>query len=329
MSRTLNPPPRSDSTYAWDQYWHTGRLASCGGEGGVNYQPFISEGWKRFFSRLSDGARILDVCAGNGAVARLAAESASARNLHVAIEAVDSAALHPAGLESSAGMIHFSPRTQAEDLPFPDASFDVIVGQYAIEYTDVERTLAELRRVSRQATTIRFVTHAAGSVVVQGAKDQLDDAERLTATGIFPAAATLARAASGDSSAPSFDVARANFRNALQALQVAASSTMDLRMYQNVGTVLVDAIQKQPRAGVRAVLDKINETELAIKAHQARLSAMRRAALDAEGAQALAARAERLWARKFELERLARPDGAQFGWVVVSGTTEVSTIPAV
>lgn len=314
----MNSQPLPDSTYAWDQYWRDGRLASCGGEGGANYQPAIAEGWRRFFDTLTDGARILDICTGNGAVARLAAEAASARNLDVAIDAVDSAMIHPSGLGPGAGMIRFSPRTPAEDLPFPDASFDVIVGQYALEYTDVERCLAELRRVSRPNTGIRFVTHAAGSVVVQGAKRQIEDTERLIATGIFEAAEALARTSENLADAASLDGARRNFANALQALQNAARTTEDVQMYQNVGTVLVHAIQHQHRVGTRPVLEKISETASAINAHQGRLSTMRRAALDASGARALVARAEGLWIRGFGLESLVRPDGTELGWVIFS-----------
>ncbi|HET9819191.1 MAG TPA: class I SAM-dependent methyltransferase [Rhodanobacteraceae bacterium] len=318
MNPTLKSPSLPESTFAWDQYWRDGRLASCGGEGGTNYQPAIAEGWRRFFSTLHDGARILDICTGNGAVARLAAEAARGHNLHVAIDAVDSASINPTGLGPDAGMVTFSPRVPAESLPFPDASFDFIVGQYAIEYTDLERSLAELKRVSRQTATVRFVTHAAGSVVVQEAKRQIDDAERLTATGIFEAAEALARAAGNNPSAASLDDVRGNFRSALESLQAAAGRAEDLRMYQNVGTVIVHAIQHQPSAGAGPVLDKIAETAAAIKAHRARLAAMRRAALDAPRARALAALAERLWARRFGLESLVRPDGAEFGWVLAS-----------
>lgn len=316
----LNTAPPPDTTFAWDQYWRDGRLASCGGEGGQNYQPAIAEGWRRFFDRLENGARVLDICTGNGAVARLAAEAARARNVTVAIEAVDSAMLHPMGLESApgAGMIHFRPRTPVESLPFPDASFDVIVGQYAVEYTDVERSLAELARVSRNAARVRFVTHAAGSVVVEGASRQLADAERLTSTGIFEAAHALAMAADRQPPAAAMQEAVTHFRRALQILQDAARGAVDPVMYRNVGDVLVHALQHQSRVGTQPVLDKIAETATAIRAHQARLSAMRNAALDEAAAQALAAAAQRHWGRAFESAPLVRDDGAVFGWVIVS-----------
>lgn len=316
MERTLSAPSPSDSTFAWDQYWRDGRLASCGGEGGVTYQPVIADGWRRFFGGLSGGARILDVCSGNGAIARLAAEVASARNIRVSIDAVDAADLHPTGAGPGTDMIRYSPRTPAEHLPFPDASFDVIVGQYAIEYTDLERTLAELRRASRPSASVRFVTHAAGSIVVQEAIRQLADTERLVQTGVFETAETLARAIGVDQSAAGTDDARNKFLIALQSLRDAEATAEDLRMYRNTGSVLVHAIQHQPQIGAGPVLDKIAEMAAAIKAHHGRLDAMCRAALDAPRARALAASAKRLWGRPFTLDRLVRSDGALFGWVI-------------
>ena len=314
------PPP--DSTFAWDQYWRDGRLASCGGEGGATYQPVIADGWRRFFGALSDGARVLDVCSGNGAVARLAAEVAYARNIRVSIDAVDAADLHPAGAGPGTDMIRYSPRTPAEQLPFPDASFDAVAGQYAIEYTHLERTLAESRRASRPSASVRFVTHAAGSVVVQEAIRQLADTERLVQTGVFETAEALARAIGADPSAASTDDAKNRFLVALQSLRDAEATAEDLRMYRNTGSVLVHAIRREPEIGAGPVLDKIAEMATAIKAHHGRLDAMRRAALDAPRARALAASAKRLWGKPFTLDRLVRSDGALFGWVIESAAAK-------
>ncbi len=316
----MNEPTVPDSIFAWDQYWRDGRLASCGGEGGATYQPVIAEGWRQFFGAVSDAARILDVCSGNGAVARLAAETAHAHGISVAIDAVDAADLHPTGTSPGSGMIRYSPRTPAECLPFPDASFDVVVGQYAIEYTDLDRTLAELKRVSRPSARVRFVTHAANSIVVQGAHAQLADVQRLLQTGVFETAEALARAIGGDEPAANIDGARGKFLVALQSLRDAEAGSGDLRMYRNVGSVLVHAIQHQPQVGRGPVLDKIAEMATAINAHGARLSAMCRAALDPPAAEALAVSAERLWETSFRREPLLRSDGALFGWVITSAT---------
>ena len=315
----MNLPTLPAATFAWDQYWRDGRLASCGGEGGINYQSDIATGWQRFFlDTLSDGMRLLDICTGNGAIARLAAAVASTGNLHVAIDAVDAAVINPEEPGPGTGMIRFSPRTPAEALPFDDATFNVIVGQYAIEYTDVERSLAELARVSLPTAAVRFVTHAAGSIVVQATHRQLTDAQNLTRTGVFEAADALARACASSQDAAHVDAARGNFQHALRALREAATHAEDLRMYRNTDGVLVHALQQQARVGTEPVLAKIAEMALAIKAHEARLTAMRHAALDDEAARALCSRAEQMWGRTFQREPLTRADGAILGWVVAS-----------
>lgn len=310
--------PTAGSTYAWDQYWADGRLASCGGEGGVNYQPVIANGWRSFFGALRDGDRVLDICTGNGAIALLAAETAVGHNLKLEIDAVDAAMIHPTVRAPGAAMIRFAPHTPAESLPFPDATFDVIVGQYAIEYTDTARSLLELHRVSRAAAAVRFVTHAAGSVVVRGAAEQLADVERLLATRIFDTARALATANETPANQAVRSAAGNEFRESLRALQRATTRSSDAGMYHNVGNVLVDAIQKQPRVGTPPVLAKIGETELAIRAHHARLSAMRNAALDPPRAQALATTAAQLWGRPFHVDPLQREDGIPFGWTITS-----------
>ena len=314
----MNSTLLADSTVAWDQYWRDGRLASCGGEGGANYQPVIAEGWRQFFGSLADGARVLDICTGNGAVARLAAEAATARKLTVVIEAVDSATINPVQLGAAAGLIRFSSRVQAEHLPFADAMFDVIVGQYALEYTDVERTMPELRRVSRPTAAVRFVMHAVGGVVVREAKRQLADVERLAGTGIFESAEALVRATMQCTAAAGPLDARTNFQASLQKLNDAAKSALDMMMYRNVAAVLVHAIQHLHDVGAATVLDKIREAATAIRSHEARLSAMSNAALDAAAAQALLALAQQLWGKPFSLDELIRSDGAVFGWVLAS-----------
>lgn len=314
----MTSAPLPASTVAWDQYWQDGRLASCGGEGGANYQPVIAEGWRHFFNAVADGARILDICTGNGAVARLAAEVAAVRQRKVTIDAVDSATINPVRLGLGADLIRFSSRTPAENLPFADGTFDVIVGQYAIEYTDVERTLAELRRVSRPSVALRFVTHATEGVAVQQAQRQLADVKRLCATGIFESAEALVRASSERLPAIGPNDAANAFQNALHAVNEASKSAMDLAMYRNVGTVLVHAMQHLHVVGAGTVLEKIRETVNGIRAHEARLSAMSHAALDAPAAQALAAHAARLWSKPFQCDALVREDGVVFGWVLAS-----------
>src|SRR5687768_15552217 len=62
-------------TSIWNDYWHFDRLSSFDDVGQTNYREDIAAGWKSFFDSLPDGASILDLCTGNGAIAVMAAEA--------------------------------------------------------------------------------------------------------------------------------------------------------------------------------------------------------------------------------------------------------------
>ena len=316
------PPPDSpaaDAVWAWDQYWRDGRLASCGGAGGTNYQPAIAEGWRRFFSRLPPGARVLDVCSGNGAVARIAAENAVARGTRFGIEAVDAAELAPPALPGEiAAMIAFRNRTAAESLPYPATSFDCVAGQYAVEYTDLDRSLPELARVAAPACRVRFVCHAAEGIVVATAGRQLRDVVRLRETcDIFSLARTVAEAqTNGEREA--LTRATERYRDGIWRLRRAATESQEPEMYRNVSGVISHALSVQARVGVQPVRDKIDEAATTLAAHEARLQAMTAAAVDSAGAESLAARAAGLWDRPFGHAPALRRDGLLLGWIVES-----------
>ena len=93
---------------------------------------------------IQSDARVLDVACGTGILAREIASRIGARG-------------HVAGVDSSAGMIavaaRMAPRVEwregaAESLPFPDASFDVVVSQFGLTFfADRHRALREMARV--------------------------------------------------------------------------------------------------------------------------------------------------------------------------------------
>jgi SAM-dependent methyltransferase len=60
-----------------------------------------------------------------------------------------------------------------ESLPFPDADFGAISGQYIVEYTNREATLAEMARVLVPGGKVQLILHHADSLVVQNAHESL------------------------------------------------------------------------------------------------------------------------------------------------------------
>lgn len=63
----------------WEQFWRHGSVTTFERSGNPNYDGEIREFWERQFATLREGARIVDLATGNGAVALLAAEYSAAR----------------------------------------------------------------------------------------------------------------------------------------------------------------------------------------------------------------------------------------------------------
>ncbi|MCP1726136.1 SAM-dependent methyltransferase [Natronospira proteinivora] len=123
------------------------------------------------FARLPERACILDVCAGNGAVALLAAEYSEQHGRGFEIHAVDRS---PLPLEQlSANTFNLMGEVSVESLPFETASFDLVTSQFGLEYTEAERSVAEVRRVLRPNGMLAAVHHDPDSQVIRTARSEL------------------------------------------------------------------------------------------------------------------------------------------------------------
>lgn len=165
----------------WEVYYRSGALATCpsGPEGGYDLE--LREVWRDFFAPLPTGARILDIGTGNGAVALIAAETATSLGRHWEIHATDLAQIDPSrhvpgGIQRFSG-ITFHPGVATEQLPFPDSHFDAASGQYALEYSNTALGLAALARVLKANGQAQFVLHHADSRLVLSGKVSLREAE--------------------------------------------------------------------------------------------------------------------------------------------------------
>lgn len=265
------------------------------------------------FPFVARGSRILDVCTGNGAIARVAEEVACERGVHFEIDAFDGAEIASSGPER---MIRFRSRVRAESLPYPDNSFDVVTGQYALEYTELSQSVPELARVSAPDSRVRLMAHASEGLVVGNARRQIDDARVVLDSGLFAAARELASQREANASETVLQALKERYNAAVRELEQAAPRSVEPEMYSNVCGVLTYALSNQPRVGARPVLDKIREAEDNIRMHATRLGAMTEAALDRTRAQALADRIGALWCREARLEAGQRANGDLLGWII-------------
>jgi SAM-dependent methyltransferase len=161
----------------WEDYYRGGALASCPVGPDSGYTQELRDIWVEFFSGLPEDARILDIGTGNGAVALIALETAVAAGRRCEIHGTDLAQIDPPrDVQDGARLftgIRFHAQVATEQLPFEASSFDAVSGQYALEYTIVDRALREVHRVLKSGGRAQFILHHADSIVAQKARATL------------------------------------------------------------------------------------------------------------------------------------------------------------
>lgn len=205
----------------WEAYYRSGALAACPTSADGDYGGELRTIWVDFFAALPGDARVLDVATGNGAVALIAAETAAGSGRQWDIHGSDKAAIDPRrdvadGSRRMAG-IRFHPDTATEALPFEDASFDAVGGQFALEYSDVPAALAELHRVLRPRGHAQFVLHHADSAFARAARRAVEEAALLSTHEVYPRLRRLVAMEQG--SATVVEAAAADLRAAIRALK--------------------------------------------------------------------------------------------------------------
>ena len=165
----------------WAQFWRHGSVTTFERPDNPNYDGEIREFWERQFATLAEGARIVDLATGNGAVALLAAEFSAAHNRGFRIDALDRAPIQPEKDLDSAeaarawlGSVRFRGGAPNESTGLESDCVDMVTAQYGFEYGDPSASARELMRILKPGGRIAFITHHANSVVVREASEGLE-----------------------------------------------------------------------------------------------------------------------------------------------------------
>ena len=260
---------------AWDSFWRYDRLSSFhAAPGAPNYGPPVADGWRAFFQSLPDGAQVLDLATGNGAIAVLAVEA----DKHFIVTGSDLADVRPADFVTTARAavetIEFLANTPAELLPLAASSIDVIVSQYGVEYSDLSRSLPEAVRVLAPGGRLRFAIHAAEGSIAHETSTSIADADFVLGLDL---AALAARGT-------------IDFNAGLKAIADRASSATDVAMLANVHQTLCDTFDHRRDKLAATAAHLVDE----IGAHRDRQAALLAAARTREQMTIIAATLETL-----------------------------------
>jgi SAM-dependent methyltransferase len=293
-----------DKRAAWDRFWSYDRLSSFGtGTGSGNYGEPIAAGWRAFFASLPRGARVLDIATGNGAIAVMAIEAGD----ELRVTGADLAKVKPAAFVSGSSgalkRIRFLAGAAAEDLPLEEASFDAVVSQYGIEYSDLQRSLPEAVRVLAPGGRLRFACHAAEGTVAADTRRAIADAGFVLdeAEPIAKAAACITAVAAAERGPARGPFAQtvaqgkyADFRDALKAVATRSQSAADAAMLVSVHQALTGLFQQRLDHDESAIAARLSDLSLEVEAHREREKALLAAARSSGQMAALAKRLQAL-----------------------------------
>jgi SAM-dependent methyltransferase len=304
----------------WDDYWRTGWVVSCPTGPMSGYTGEVRVVWERFFSRLEAGARLLDLGTGNGALPLVALDVARSRGVDLEIHGVDLAEIDPRRDVPDGGRlfqgVQFHPGVAAESMPFPDGCFQAACGQYALEYTDVEGSLAELRRVLAGHARVQFVLHHADSIVARNARESLQHIEiieqRADAFGLFRDYVAAERAGDAAAAAAQFERLSGAMRE-VHAIHAGARSPQTLAgILQALARLFELRTRMTPEQFDRALVD----THRAFKAAERRLQDLLGAVLDDQAVERLLETARRQGFVDFAAAPLRQDEATLVGWLL-------------
>ena len=309
--------PRTMTLDHWAAYYRGGALVSCPVNTGLNYDQEVRDEWVAFFSTLPDGARILDIGTGNGAIALIAKDTGAEKSLDFRILGVDLADIDPPKFvpdgETLLAGIEFHGGVSTETLPFDAAAFEAVSGQYIVEYTNIPATLVECARVLVPGGACQLILHHVDSAVVANARESLAQAVRVRGESGLMAEFRRYCELIGES-ADRAEPARQGFIAAGRELEEEASNSSNPLFINYVLDSITRLLENRPRLGHAGLLEQAGRLEQLIEDWVSRLDDLVSAALDADGMQALAGEAEAAGFGDIHYELQMQGGDALVGW---------------
>jgi ubiquinone/menaquinone biosynthesis C-methylase UbiE len=169
----------SNDSSQWSSFWRQGFITTFGASKPNNYDGVVQEFWFKHFAGLPNGARVLDIATGNGAIATLAADFSSQFAKNFAITATDLAEvndeiIHGSSAQDARQNIRFISHMPCEQQPFEDNSFDLVTSQFGFEYSNTELTLGEVRRVLKPGGKFAAISHHVESGLIENSRKELE-----------------------------------------------------------------------------------------------------------------------------------------------------------
>lgn len=277
----------TENMWFWQDYWAQGQMACClSGDLRKGYDGLLASAWRDYFLSQEDGARILDLCTGNGGVLLLAFAVAAEAKRTFEMIGVDKAPIDPTRYASAhrhaLSKITFMGDTDVANLPFEGAEFDAVISQFGIEYAGLEAAVSEAVRVLSPGGSLMFVIHATDGVAEQAAREELKLVPELGSEDIHDSLRQALLAVDsftrGHGTRPQADAAVESFIERLEALEARLTQYPNQATILTLGRKLLKLFEAMESMPVERILGYVDASERAVQAHLLRLQALSGAA---------------------------------------------------
>lgn len=162
MTQTTNTAAFQDDARAWGDFWANSARSGGGGclpERWAAIESAQQKAWADFVADLPQGARVLDLATGDGAVLRWMRAARADLSL-TGIDLAPTLPTPPVGTEIRGGIA-------MEHLPFGDGGFDAVVSQFGFEYGDARAIAAEIGRVLAPQGRVGLIVHRGDGPILE------------------------------------------------------------------------------------------------------------------------------------------------------------------
>ena len=315
------------SEESWSRYWAAGHLHSCPTSFDGFYGAAVQAFWREHCRRLGDDDVVLDLGCGNGGLLEFMRACLAGGGQMPRLYGVDAAALRPPapGADGEADRPILHERTRFDRLPFETAAVSFAVSQFGFEYGAGPAAWAELFRVLRGQASVAFVVHKRGSLLDTVAADESTIASvALSPDGVVQVASALApylkqASTPAGREAVAADPAARRTReryNATVDVLVNLSRLVNHGQYaRDILGALAEVLSALPDLPLDQAQTRIDHLRQGLSDHLARISELRRRALDASQAQ--------VWRDRLAQQGFTVPDirvlvegDREMGWIL-------------
>ena len=145
----------------WSVFWRQGHSTTFGDYFKRGYEGAVAEWWQAHVDTMPPEF----ACGNCSLLPALAKSNKSGKYIGVDLARVEISEVARKELEGSTIDVVLHAETAAEELPETDASVDAVVSVFGVEYSDLDRSLAEIQRVLKPGGRLLALLHHDRSVV--------------------------------------------------------------------------------------------------------------------------------------------------------------------